>query len=61
MKHVTEFMPDDQGTAATEYKLALYAELKRDREVSVDEMPIPVRIISLIDRAFLRAHSGEFK
>jgi len=60
MKHDSNFEPERQATA-TEYKLALYAELKRDRDENKDGPIIPVRIVSLIDRAFIRANSGEFQ
>jgi len=60
MKHDTNFQPDRQPTAL-EYKMAIYAELQRDRRVNSDEPIIPVRILSLIDRAFIRANAGEFQ
>lgn len=60
MKHDTNFTPNRQPTAL-EYKMALYAELERDRRVNADDPIIPVRVLSLIDRAFVRANAGEFK
>jgi len=60
MKHDTNFTPDRQPTAL-EYKMALYAEMQRDRRVNADEPIIPVRVLSMIDRAFARANAGEFE
>lgn len=61
MKHIPQDNFAEQGVTATEYKLALYAELKRDREANTGDPAIPVRILSIIDRAFVRANAGEFQ
>jgi hypothetical protein len=60
MKHDTNFQPERQVTA-TEYKLALLRELAADDAARDVSDRLPVRVLSLIDRAFVRANAGEFR
>lgn len=58
MKHIPQFTPATQATA-TEYKLALLREIAADdKGRDVSDM-LPVRVFSIIDRAFARANGGE--
>ena len=58
MKHDNNFEPERQATA-TEYKLALLREIAADDATHDDKLP--VRVFSLIDRAFAKANAGEFQ
>ena len=60
MKHDTNFQPERQATGA-EYKLALLREIAADDEGRDTSDMIPVRVFSIIDRAFARANAGEFQ
>lgn len=61
MKHIPQFTPANQGITATEYHLAILAEIKADDAQHDFGDKIPVRIFSMLDRAFARANAGEFK
>lgn len=60
MKHIPQDNFTAQRATANEYMLALYAEIKADDKANPNDV-IPVRVFSLIDRAFARANAGEFK
>lgn len=58
MKHDTNFTPAAQPTA-TEYRLALLREIGRDDEGRDPSDMLPVRVFSIIDRAFAKANAGQ--
>lgn len=60
MKHQANFQTPARVTGC-EYFLALMDEIKSDDAAHDDGDKIPVRVLSLIERAFRRANAGEFK
>lgn len=53
MKHDMDFTPDAQPTPL-DYKLALLREIGRDDEGRDPSDKLPVRVFSIIDRAFAK-------
>ena len=60
MRHDTNFEPERQVTA-TEFKLALLREIATDDAGRDVHDMLPVRVFSIIERAFSRANAGEFQ
>lgn len=59
---ISEYNPaiDTRRITGSEYKSALFSELAKD-DAKNEGHEIPPRIYALINRAFIRAHAGEFK
>jgi len=58
MKHDRDISPARQATAL-DYKLALLREIGADDDGRDPSDMLPVRVFSIIDRAFAKANAGE--